>query len=64
MLGRGIYFTDSLVKADQHTQPDDSAMCCVIMARILLGDFVIATNLSDISSTGVEPQCNKCMTTS
>ncbi|KAH3870687.1 hypothetical protein DPMN_033877 [Dreissena polymorpha] len=63
MLGRGIYFTDNVVKAYQYTQPDDGGMCCVIMARVLLGDFVVATNHSDIPSTSIQPPCKKCMST-
>ncbi|XP_052286469.1 uncharacterized protein LOC127882080 isoform X2 [Dreissena polymorpha] len=63
MLGRGIYFTDSLVKADQYTKPDESGMCCVIMARVLLGDFVVAPKSSDIPSTSLQPPCKECMTT-
>ncbi|KAH3840164.1 hypothetical protein DPMN_113608 [Dreissena polymorpha] len=62
MLGRGIYFTDSLVKADQYTRPDDSGMCCIIMARVLLGDFVVTKSCSGIPSTSCQPPCKQCMT--
>ncbi|KAH3854915.1 uncharacterized protein LOC127870854 [Dreissena polymorpha] len=61
MLGRGLYFADSVVKADQYTTPDENGMCCIIVAKVLIGDFCVSFNRQNIPPSSQQPPCKKCM---
>lgn len=65
MLGRGIYFTDHPVKADQYTGARDyngqQTTCCMILARVLLGNSVITKVRNSDLTTATSAPCKLCL---
>ncbi|XP_053404983.1 uncharacterized protein LOC128558794 [Mercenaria mercenaria] len=67
MLGKGIYFTEDPVKADQYTGKGDDVkepLCCMILCRVLLGDGVIQRrNVKNptMTSDATSAPCKTCL---
>ena len=37
MYGNGVYFAESITKADEYARPDDKGVCTVLLCRIIGG---------------------------
>jgi len=60
LFGRGIYFAESCLKADEYSHPDERGLYPILLARVVLGRLNLCqANRSAIDPNKLENSCTK-----